>query len=50
MEGTKRGRRRPKLSLVVVVNIDMLIKEVIKNMILNMIEWWRGIHVNHLVC
>lgn len=46
MEGTKRGRRRPRLSLAVVVKIDMLIKEVIKNVILNMIEWWRGIHVN----
>jgi len=33
--------------IVVVVKIDMLIKEVMKNMILNMIEWRRGIHVKH---
>ena len=42
VKGTKRGRGRPKITLVKVVKkINMLIKEVTKRMILDRIEWQR---------
>ena len=43
-EGTKKGRRRPKIILLVVKK-DMSIKKVTKIMTLNRIEWRKRIHV-----
>ena len=42
--GTKWGRERPKITLIVIKD-DMLIKEVKKSMILEMIEQRRRINV-----
>jgi hypothetical protein len=44
VEGTKRGRRRNNKTLVVVKQ-GHYIKEMIKSMILDRVEWWRRIHV-----
>lgn len=44
-EGTKKGRRRPKIILLEVVKKDMSIKKVTKIMTLNRIEWRTRIHV-----
>ena len=41
----KRGKERPKITLVEIVKMNILVKEVTKNMILDRIEWWRKIHV-----
>ena len=43
-EGTKKGRRRPKIILLVVKK-DMSIKKVTKIMTLNRIEWRKRIHL-----
>ena len=40
----KRGRGRPKITIVEVVKNDMSIKEVRKSEILDRIEWWKRIH------
>ena len=45
----KKGRRRPKITLVEVVKNDVLIKEVTKSIALDEIEWWKIIHVVDLV-
>ena len=45
VEGTKTGRRRPKIALVEVVTKDMSIKEVTKSVTLDRIEWWKRIYV-----
>ena len=44
----KKGRRRPKITLVVVKN-DVLIKEVTESIALDEIEWWKIIYVVDLV-
>ena len=41
----KRGKERPKITLVEITKMNILVKEVTKNMILDRIEWWRKIHV-----
>ena len=41
----KRGKERPKITLVEIVKMNILVKEVTKNTILDRIEWWRNIHV-----
>lgn len=41
----KRGRKRNRLTWVEVMNKGMLIREVIKWMNLNMIEWQKGINM-----
>ena len=41
----KRGKERPKITLVEIVEMNILVKEVTKNMILDRIEWWRKMHV-----
>ena len=43
VEGTKKGRGRPKLTLVKVIKIDMSIKGVLENMTL--VEWRQRIHM-----
>ena len=45
----KKGRGRPKITLVEVVKNDMLIKEVTESIALDEIEWWKIIHVVDLV-
>ena len=39
VEGKKKGRGRPKITLVEVIKNDMLIKGVIENMTLDRVEW-----------
>ena len=41
----KRGKERPKITWVEIVKMNILVKEVTKNTILDRIEWWRNIHV-----
>ena len=41
----KRGKERPKITLVEIVKMNILVKEETKNMILDRIEWWRKMHV-----
>ena len=45
----RKGRWRPKITLVEVVKNDMLIKEVTESIALDEIEWWKIIHVVDLV-
>ena len=45
----KKGRRRPKITLVEVLKNDVLIKEVTESIALDEIEWWKIIHVVALV-
>ena len=45
MEGTKKGRGRPKITLVEVLKKGMSIKEVTEIMALDIIEWRKKIHV-----
>ena len=41
----KRGRGRPKITLVELIKKEMLIKELKRSMIMDMLEWWRRKHV-----
>ena len=41
----KKGRKRPKRTLVKVIKNDMSINKVTKSMILDRIEWRRRMHV-----
>ena len=41
VKGTKKGRGRPKITLVEVIKNDMSIKEVTQCMTLDGIEWWK---------
>jgi hypothetical protein len=45
VEGTKKGRGRPKITLIEVVKNDMLIKKVTESMTSDRIEWRKRIHV-----
>ena len=38
----------PKITLVEVIKMDMSIKRVTKNMILNKVEWRQRIHITNL--
>lgn len=49
VEGTKKGRGIPKITLIKVVKNDLLIKEVTKKMTSNIIEQKKRIHVNMLI-
>lgn len=49
VEGTKKGRGIPKITLIKMVKNDMLIQEVTKEMASNIIERKRRIHVNMLI-
>ena len=48
VEWKKKGRGRPKTTLVEVVKTDMSIKKMTKSMNLDRIEWWKRIHVADL--
>ena len=45
VEGKKKGRGRPKITLVEVIKNDMLINGVIENMTLDRVEWRQRIHM-----
>ena len=45
VEGTKKGRGRPKITLIEVVKKDMLIKKITKSMTPNRIGWRKRTHV-----
>ena len=45
VEGKKKGRGRPKITLVEVLKKGMSIKEVTEIMALDIIEWRKKIHV-----
>ena len=48
VEGTKKCKRMPKITLVEVIKMDMSIKRVTKNMTLNKVEWRQRIHITNL--
>jgi len=45
VEGTKKGRGRPKIKLVEVIKKDMLINEVTESMTLDRVEWKKRLHM-----
>lgn len=45
VEGAKKGRGRPKITLVEVIKKRMSIRVVIESMNLNRVEWRKKIHV-----
>lgn len=47
LEGIKKGREKPKITLLEVVKNDMSIKWVTESIILDKIECWKTIHVTN---
>ena len=47
VEGTKKGKRRPKITLIEVIKNNMSIKEVIERLTLDKIKWRKRIHITN---
>ena len=47
VEGTKKGRRRPKITLVEVIKNDISIKRVTESMPFDRVEWRKRIHMTN---
>ena len=51
MRERKKGRGRPKITLIEIIKKNMSIREVMESMILDRIEWRKRFHVAHnLIC
>jgi len=47
IEGTKKCRGRPKITLIEVIKNNMSIKEVIQRVTLDKIKWRKRIHITN---
>ena len=47
IEGTKKCRGRPKITLIEVIKNNMSIKEVIERLTLDKIKWRKRIHITN---